>query len=359
MEIYILAVILFFIVSIAEINVTNAFTLKITRRFLLIPMGFIILLVGLRWEMGTDWEAYFTIYKYLDKNSLDISMEKGFVYLNYFFKSMGISYQMFIFIQTFFFFFYLTAFYKKITAFPALALLWFFTTNLGIIGANRQLIAMGIVCAGLLYYLKNKKWYVYLFFIILALQFHTSSFFAVFYLFFNRKIDTKFLLSGIIISAFLGMIGVFSFITPYIYVFGELAANKANAYSSEVTDYSSLAIIKRLIIVLPCLLYRKKIENLKYFNLILNSYIFGICLYLIFGKTLGIVATRGAFYFNIMEPVIITSYLIIFRNFMSKNIYILIITILSFFMMKNSIKQYPEIFVPYKTQFFETDLINY
>jgi hypothetical protein len=110
MEIYILAVILFFIVSIAEINVTNAFTLKITRRFLLIPVGFIILLVGLRWEMGTDWEAYFTIYKYLDKNSLDISMEKGFVYLNYFFKSMGISYQMFIFIQTFFFFFLLNCF---------------------------------------------------------------------------------------------------------------------------------------------------------------------------------------------------------------------------------------------------------
>lgn len=360
MEVYYFTVIILMFFSFFEIRNINISQKKLLQKLYWIPLLLIILQIGFRWTMATDWEAYYKIFEESNKAILNISMEKGYLVVNYLFNKLFTSYQFFLLIQSFFLYFAVFKFYKLITPFPIIALLWFYCINLGIVGSSRQLIAISIIVTGLIIYFKNRKWYWYILFVILAMQFHTSSFFAIFYLFFNRKVSNKIIIISILISLVVGSLGASSFLISYTSYLGETAQNKTSAYSAEATTFSATAIIKRLSILLPFLYYRTKLEcNNKFFSFIINAYVFGICVYLLFGKTFGIVATRGAFYFNIMESVIVSYYFVLIKNMVVRHFFILLMVMASIILLRQSIKQYPEIFVPYKTQFFETDLIKY
>lgn len=360
MEVYYFTLMILMLFSFFELRIKNHSQLLLLQKLYWLPLLLLILQVGFRWEMATDWEAYYIIFQESTEKFYDIPMEKGFLLINFIFSKFFKSYQFFLLVQAFLLYFYVFKFFKTLTPYPIIALIWFYCINLGIVGSSRQLVAITIILIGLLLYFKNKKWYWYLLFVFLAMQFHTSSFFGILYLFFDRKISNKIILISIILSLVIGALGASSFILSYTSLLGEVAQNKTEAYSNEITTFSVTAIIKRLVIVLPMLYFRSKLEHSnKYLNIIINAYVFGICVYLLFGKTFGIVATRGAFYFNIMEPIIITYYFLFIKNIIVKHIFVIILTFASIYLLKQSITQYPDIYVPYKTQFFETDLIKY
>lgn len=358
MEVYYFTLFILMIGCFYECRLTGSKQAVHLQKLYLIPLLLIILQVGIRWEMATDWEAYFNIFKNSKVSLANALMEPGYLALNFVFYKISSSYQFFILVQSVFLYIVIFKLYKTITPYPLVALMWFYSINLGIVGSSRQLIALSIVTIGLLVYLKNKKWYFYIIFVFIAMQFHTSSFFAIVYIFFDRRISTKLILIILIFSMIVGLSGVSKSVFSYISYFGEVAQNKTEAYTSEDATFSYTAIFKRLVILFPLLYYRMKLK-IKEMNIILNAYVFGICLYLVFGESFGILATRGAFYFNLMEPVIISLYLVLFRDAIKKHLYIIFAVSASVILLRQSITQYPEIFVPYKTQFFETSTINY
>lgn len=360
MEIYYFTLVVLMIFSFFEFRFRSSKKLAQLRKFYWFPLALIILQIGFRWDMATDWEPYHDIFKDFDGNYDQFGMEPAFLYLNLIFRKVFNSYQFFILVQALLLYLFIFKFFRQVTLYPIFAVLWFYTINLGMVGASRQLLAVSIVALALVFYLKNKKWYYYAISVVLAMQFHTTAFIAIFYLLFDRKMPTKVLYLLILVSLLIGISPLSTSLTSYAGYFGETAADKADLYTAEIGSYSATAILKRLVIILPLLFFRTKmVYQFKNFNFVINGYIFGVCLYFIFGKSFGILATRGAFYFNLMEPVIITYYLLLFKDVLLKHVYVLVIAIFSFLFLRQSIVVYPELFAPYKTQYFKTDLIKY
>lgn len=320
---------------------------------------FIIFIVGFRWNMATDWDAYYEIYQISSTNEY-IAIEKGFLLLNSFFLKNFNDYQFFLIFHAIVFYVVIFKFFKFFTHYVAFAILWHFASSLGIVGSSRQLLALAIGSVGLLHYLKKGNKTVFIVSVLLAMTFHTSAIFMFFYLFLNRHFTKNQLIIAILTSVVVGYIDISGFVVSNVGVLGQLASDKAGLYSAESFEYSYLAIFKRLIIILPLILIlRNRIEHRKFSNIVINGYIFGICLYLTFGQSLNIIATRGAMYFNIMEPIIITYYLYLVSDRISKHIAIFLISLFSLLLLRQSISQYPQIFVPYKNRFFQTDIFKY
>ena len=360
MEIYYFTLFILMIFSFFEFRLQGNKKLARLRKFYWFPLALIILQIGFRWDMATDWDSYLYVFKNFSSDYTVDGMEPGFLFLNLIFKKLIDSYQFFILVQALVLYLFVFKLFRQLTPYPIFAVLWFYTINLGLVGSSRQLLAVSIVALALVFYLKNKKWYYYAFFIVLAMQFHTTAFIAIFYLLFDRKIPTKVLYLLILVSLLIGLSPLSTMLTSYAAYFGETAAEKADYYTEEIGSYSATAILKRLVIIIPLLYFRnKKVYQFKNFNFVINGYIFGVCLYFVFGQSFGILATRGAFYFNLMEPVIITFYLLLFKEVLLKHVYVLAITIFSFVLLRQSIVLYPELFAPYKTQYFKTDLIKY
>lgn len=362
MEIYYFVLLFYMIVSFFETRFReNNEYLKGTPLDGLYWFGTILLvfLIGFRGEMATDYQAYLSIF--FDSNSKEfIPIEKGYLLLNQFFLNLFHNYQYFLVFHAIFFYFFVHKYFKFYTHYVALASLWFFATNLGLVGSNRQLLALAVCCFGLLYYIKTKNKVIFIISICVAISFHNSAVFMFCYFFLNRKLDTKVLLLALIASFFIGIINISGFVVSHIGFLGAIADNKAEIYYNEISQYSYLAIFKRLVIILPLiLLFREKINDHKESNLVVNGYILGICIYIIFGQSLNIVATRGALYFNIMEPILISYYIYLVSNTVLKHFAIILITLFSIVLLRQSITQYPELYVPYKNKYFETDLIAY
>lgn len=362
MEIYYLVLLFYMLISFFETRVLerNEY-LKSTSLDGLYWFGTIALvfLIGFRGEMATDYQAYVSIFFNSDSKEF-IPIEKGYLLINQFFLKVFHDYQYFLVFHAIVFYIFVFRYFKYFTHYVALASLWLFATNLGLVGSNRQLLALAVGCFGLLYYIKTNNKVVFIISICVAISFHNSAVFMFCYFFLNRKLDTKVLLLALVGSFFIGIVNISGFAVSHIGFLGAIADNKAEIYSNEISQYSYLAIFKRLVIILPLiLLFREKINVHKKSNLVLNGYIFGICIYIVFGQSLNIVATRGALYFNIMEPIIITYYVYLLSNTIYKHIAIFLITLLSIVLLYQSIVQYPELYVPYKNIYFETDLIGY
>lgn len=64
----------------------------------LMVLPFIMLIVqdGFRWEIGTDWEPYYTFFENVNILGDDTEFEIGYVYLNEFISSIGGNYTLFL-----------------------------------------------------------------------------------------------------------------------------------------------------------------------------------------------------------------------------------------------------------------------
>ncbi|MDV3594324.1 hypothetical protein CMU09_16635 [Elizabethkingia anophelis] len=316
----------------------------------ILPLLYIIFHIGLRWEIATDWGPYLQIFKnsstYIKEN---VGIEKGYLFLNYMFYEVS-DFQVFIVFHAILTYLISFLFFRKYTIYPALAMMWFYATTLGMVGSNRQFLAIDIGMIAILLYDKTKKLKYFFPLVLCAFLFHTSSILLAVYPFLYRKITNKMVIIILLTSILIGFTNLTGIITSHIGILGQIAENKMEAYSDEGdSGYSVFAILKRIIILVVALYLRKRNKEV-FSDVVFNGYLFGVCLYFVFGQSLTILATRGAFYFNIMEPVLITYYLYFIKNTIIKHTYVLAISILCMFLSLISIKQYPEIYVPYKSK---------
>jgi hypothetical protein len=229
-------------------------------------------------------------------------------------------------------------------------------------GSNRQLLALAI-CFYSLKFVFEKKPVQFFSLVFFASFFHSSALFFIVYYFLNRKINPVAFVS-IIIGAFI--LGKTELPLILFSKFGNLIGgdvlDKTTAYSDSAKEaltessLSTIGLIKRLVFLLFFYLNRNKLSNkLSYYNVLLNGYYVGIVLYFFFANTLLIMINRGSLYFVSMEALLLAAQTNLLKDKATKLLGITILLIFAIFFFFQSISAYPDLFIPYKGVFINSD----
>jgi hypothetical protein len=356
MGIYIITILILSFFSILEV------TRKISpsTKKIMIFFAFILLVfqTGLRWETGTDWWPYFDQFKYESDwqsfKSGNISMEKGYQLFNILVKYISNNYSVFLFIHAIIFYTLIFKSFKSFTPFFFTSILLLYTSTMGMMGSNRQLLALGICLIGLNKLIEGHKTQFFVF-VIIASFFHLTALLFLIYFFFNKKIEIKWIIVGMFICLLIGFTELPLQLFSLFGRFNELSAFKTEVYlNSALNELSksqlSLAgLIKRILFLILFLYTRDKIlRNYKHYNFFLNGYILGIAFYFLFSRSLLVMISRGSFYFNIMEPILLSYQLTLLKKPNKKFVLSACMCILAVILFFQSIAAYPDLFIPYK-----------
>lgn len=331
-------------------------------------IAYLVLVVqtGLRWETGTDWNTYFNHFELITDFSstspLKNGVEYGYNILMWVMKLIFPNYSFFLIINALIFYFLIFKSFQRYSSNLFLTLMLFYTLSMGILGSNRQLIALAI-CIYAIRYAIEKKPIIFFLLIALAISFHTTAFLFIIYYFLNREIKplALFLILGcsFIIGKTQLPLLVFSNIGDLT---GGSAATKVYFYlegaKSVLAEYqlSIIGLIKRIVFLSVFYYNRKKLsEMLLYYNLMLNGYIIGLAFYFLFANSLLIIVSRGSLYFNMMEPILVASQICLFRKRENKVVIVVIFLIFSIFFLYQSISAYSDLFIPYKGIFINSE----
>jgi hypothetical protein len=364
MAIYYSTILLLCIFSILEINYTLA--LPTRRVMLFIAYVLLVVQVGLRWESGTDWNSYLNHFKSISDFSSTSPLLNGFEYGYSIFvwlvKIVIPDYSFFLLLHAIIYYFLIFKSFQRYSPSLYLSLMLFYALSMGLMGSNRQLLALAI-CLFALRYIVDKKPVIFFLLILLAVNFHTSAFIFLVYYFLNRELKPFSVVLIIGVSFVIGKsqlpIAFFSFMGDLIggnvskrfFFYLEAAENVLSEYKLSV-----IGLLKRLIFLFLFYLSGKKLsKELPYYNVMLNGYIFGMAFYFLFSGTLLVMVSRGSIFFNVMEPLLIASQIRLLKITENKVVIIAMLVVFSVFFFFQSIATYPELFLPYKGVFINSD----
>jgi len=328
---------------------------------------FLLLVVqtGFRWETGTDWTPYLENFKNTDNiaivvvNSL-IGFEPGYGFFVYLVHTFTDSYTVFLVIHAFIYYLLIFKANNKISPFPFVSLLLFYVSTIGVLGSNRQLIALSICLYSMQFiYIKQPSKFFSL--VILAFFFHTTALIFLVFYFLNRDFK-KYQVFGILLFSFIvGNTSLPNFLFSNLgNILGEASASKALIYSEKgsLGDFSlsTLGIIRRFFYFFIFFIsYDSICKKFISYKLLFNGFLFGLIFYFLFSNSLLILVNRGSLYFNVMEVFLITCQLLIFRRNRDKFIFLVLFFFYSFYLFFQSISVYSDLFLPYKGVFINTD----
>lgn len=206
MEVYLLTLVLIFVFGFADLRLDLS---NIQRNSLIVFLYIIIVIqIGLRWKTGSDWESYFENFENTNEystvliNTL-VGFEIGYGTFVFFIKKLFDSYSIFLLIHALIFYGGVFIIAKKYSPYFFISLIFFYATNLGIVGSNRQLLAI-IICLWALKFVFEKKAVKFFLAIGFACLFHTTAFLFGIYYFLNRNFKTITILLVLILSFLIG-----------------------------------------------------------------------------------------------------------------------------------------------------------
>lgn len=369
MEIYYGTIFLLALFAFIEINLKQQYpkSEKIIKFLVLISFLILVLQMGLRWETGTDWEPYldhFEGFKYTRQwfGNID-QFESGYELFAHTVYYLVEDYSFFLVLNAIIFYWLIIKANNYFSDYKLLSLLLFYSFSIGILGSNRQLMALGIGLISLKYLFEKK--YIYYFLLIgLAYFFHATSILFLSYFFLNRTISNKSILFILCISIVIGKTGIPTSIFNLVGgSLGESTSLKTGIYldnSKEELSNSALSLFgmfKRLFFLGIFIINRNKILPVfKKYNLLLNGYVIGVAFYFIFSESLLVMISRGSLYFNVMESFLLASQIIVYKDSIRWHLMYLILVLLSILNFKQSISAYPELFDPYIGIFYNSDV---
>ena len=341
-----------------------------TKKYIVFAFCFLFtVLGGVRWNTGTDWDAYY--YGFLSADSLDYvlyspyAFEKGFGLLNFIILNYFNSYTVFLLVFTF-----ITVFlkYKVITHkiflnYALFSLFAYYCVFIGDIVATRQSMAISITLFSTLFIIRKKLvWFILA--VILASSIHRSAIvFIVAYPLFHYDFRQKTLILIYFIGLTLGLIfqqvGVSSFNIPFISSFESLST-----YSDKVSGYSEtgqvgygkvsvgllmiLGYIKSLLIMIPVLYLHKNQKNT--YTRLLNLLVFGSLVYF----TLGAISSefkRLNAYFSVYEMLVIPYFIYCLKNKNTRYLLILFFCLILFNRVYSAVYNFWDLYHPFLTIF--------
>ncbi|CAD0008517.1 EpsG family protein [Flavobacterium salmonis] len=367
MEIYIGTLLIILLFAFLELRCKLT---DIENKILFSILYFIIVVqIGLRWETGTDWYPYYHHFSDVDEVSLVFinalaGFEIGYGFTTFFIYKIFGDYSFFLFFHALFFYGIIFKTAKKYSPYLYLSLLFFYATNLGLVGSNRQLMALAI-CLLALPFVEKKKTIPFFLLILLASFFHTTAILFSVYYFLNRVFKWQAICTILIIAFVIGKTSLpLKFFSLGGFV-SESATYKVEFYGNEAKDalkdasLSIFGLIKRiLLLILFTCNFDYLNKKLPYYKIIYNGYAFGLFLYFMFSSSLLIIVNRGSLYFNIMESFLISSQLVFFKFSLDKVYVLLIIFIVSVFLLLQSISPYFDLFDPYKSLFYNIEFFR-
>lgn len=280
---------------------------------------------GLRYNVGTDYQAYVDIFSNI--NSYDFSnsqYEVGYVILNKLTRFITNNDQMIFIVTSFIILFFISRTVCKYSSRPEMSMflfitLYFYYSSFNIV---RQYIAIAIMFYGVRYIL-NRNFKRYIGCIIIALLFHTTAIYALpIYFLPNKRLNNKVLIKSIIIS-----IGVLILINPifkiitvvfprYEYYGGGVLFNRGT--------YRSIIIIGSIFFI--SYIYRYRIINIdKKNNLYINAMFIAFIISIVGIKS--VLFIRIVSYFSLYSILLIPNFIDIFEQKSKPIVYLLIISI--------------------------------
>lgn len=365
MEVYIFTLFIIFVFGLIDLLVNLSNSQK--NCLIYITYSIIVVQIGLRWETGSDWVPYLENFENLDEYSTVIvnaliGYEIGYGTFTFFIKKLINSYSFFLVLHALIFYWGIFRASKKYSPYFFISILFYYATNLGMVGSNRQLLALVICLCGLDFIFERKP-FKFLVVVGIASLFHTTAFFFGIYYFLNRNFKIVIILSILGLSFIIGKTGIpFFLFSKFGGVFGELATSKTIAYTEGAKDVlaenslSFFGLLKRLFfIAIFTYNYSFLSQKLSYYKLLYNGYILGMVIYFLFASSLLILVNRGSLYFNIMESLLISCQFLFINRRLEKAYVYFILFLISIIFLFQSIAAYPELFNPYKGLFYNID----
>ena len=272
----------------------------------------LVLISGLRYEVGFDYKGYVEIFDSIRFNDYN-RVEIGFYYLNLLFsnqKNGFISVQICMAAATYLFLIAAFCRYNKNIRY-SIFFLFAFQLIFQINNQERQGLAMAIFFYAL-HFLETNKKIKYVVYILLASLFHTSALILLLFIFYNRYPPTK----------IWRLLMVISFICSALGVFNNLASKLLNVILSNVPQYQvyltydgakytevsdvhgASAVIICLFWVIVAFFISLKADRYVVNKKLLNIYYLGISLYPIF---ISFHLLERIFYYFIFLNVILAS----------------------------------------------------
>jgi hypothetical protein len=330
----------------------------------------IVLLVGLRWETGTDWEPYYRIF-YTNDTSADYDMATFGIDYGY----LAFNQLVYLFTQDMTVFLILSAllavglvyiFIEKSTLFPCMGVYLLYTSYIitHFMGSNRRMIAIGFVCVAFGYLRKERslleKWPAWTLPLAGAWAMHRTSLAAAPLMFISkRQWPTIVVLAALVASLALGLLGVPFAILQWMGAVlsdytGIAAINKLVFYTSDEATLSAnldvnrqalFGVLKRSTVLAIFIAYMHYQRPSTYATQLYNIFLVGCILYfaMVGSPIFQIIST----YFSIVEIVLLP---IIFQSLKQMKapfvIYLLAVPLL---LLLSSLIPYMELYVPYRS----------
>ncbi|TDP00904.1 EpsG family protein [Flavobacterium sp. 245] len=364
MTVYIITFFLFLIFGYLDFCID----LDVKKKNTLYRILFLILVfqVGLRWETGTDW----IVYRDNFENTTSIQMvllgvldgfEIGYGLFVYFIRNLTDNYVIFLFVHALIYYLLILKSNKQLSPYPIVSLLLLYVTNMGVLGSNRQLLALAICLFSLQYVFINKKALYFFPLVAFASLFHTTAIIFAVYYFLDRDFKKYQIILVLGLSFIIGKTSLPSLLfSGFGSMLGGTAAMKAEIYSNtdkiQDASLSLIGLIRRIMyFVLFLYNYDKLAQKIKSYRLLFNGFAFGLAFYFLFADTLIILVNRGSLYFNIMETFLLTSQLLLFVA-KDRGYVLFFISLYSILLFFQSISAYDDLFIPYEGIFINTDL---
>ena len=280
-------------------------------------LGFTVLLVllGARWETGTDWDPYIEYFRDLDNYR---NFEPGYVLLNEAVRFFSNNYTLFLFINGTLALAPIFWFIRKESngSIPlGLVIFYSYYYLITYFGASRRIIAIGLCVLAAMQLLQKKRTLAFLL-ILMGSIFHYSAMLCIIYFLLPGNLLSirhtfRFAIS---VAASLGLIYALLPLLLNIDVFshiffrvGEYLLGDTSVDGYDKATLSVLSVVKRLgiitFIILTLGINRSKITAREIF--FSNCYFFSFAIYLLSEIVLGDIFKTFTIYFSIFEIVLI------------------------------------------------------
>lgn len=368
MGIYIFTLAILLIFSFLELR-TNITPVQQNSMLLFVYILFVFQ-VGFRWQTGTDWEPYLEHFNEI-KSISDVyytltGFEKGYSFFVLIIKNLWNSYTVFLVAHAVLYYFLVFSAFNKLSPYVFISILVFYASSMGVLGSNRQLIALAI-CLFALRFVFSKKLIPFLLLVTLAFTFHTSAILFIVYYFLNRDVNKFLLFAVLLISYVIGKTSIpimaFSFIGESV---GGMGATKVLRYKevfeneASLLSQSLLGLLKRIFfLALFVYNYTYLTSKISYYKLIFNGYVVGLVIYFLFSSSILVLVNRGSLYFTVMEALLLSSQFLVLKNKHYQVNFLLVLFVICVFLFFQSISGYPDLFIPYKGTFINADFYRY
>jgi len=347
----------------ALLSVIEIFGLKRNESlFIFLCISFVFFALSfLRWETGTDWDAYYSFFE----NSYDIAntdFEWGFSMLNHIINQWFGNYTVLLFVSGGILYFFLIKGIYRLSVFPIMSLFFLWSISFGFTLFVRQTIAISILLYSLRYII-DRDFVRFLICLLLAMMFHTTSIiFILAWWLYKLNIKTGWMIFIVLLS--MALTPIFKTIfESSLGMLGGMVQKKLDGYLSggsddmaglevSLTEIMIKGALSKGLLLTVLLFFRKKISaKIEYFDGLLNIYWFGIIIYFsLIG--ISVVLVRFSYAFDLVQIILVP---MIFKFIDNKYIRFISVFIFCLYLatrLYSAVNAYYDFYVPYKTVLF-------